>query len=864
MKKKRTNIINEIITTEESYVKSLENLENIRQFVEKKKLLQPNQLSIIFAKNTFSTFNQVFLKNLKSSQKGSILKKEEKVHKEEKEEPEKEGQKILQSLGFNLLRRSTKSSHDSDTDIKKEETPKKPEHSYSIGKAIMLFSPYFRLYTDYINSFDDSIKELRKARQENPNLDKQLKEMKKQYNEELNSFLIKPIQRIPRYKMLFEELFKATPKEHYDKENISKALTEVSKVAEKLNEQKKKKDSTRVLNNTLNRFDPKTRENFIKPHRHIQKYGHIKLNKNNTWVLCDICLLSDILLIFNCEGGECEPPSGQENLMVKEKEGAKLLVHLVFCTPSKKEESLLDFDLTLHTTGEVVKCQTFEIGEADEWVNDIIKYKNEDISKLGESVKDLNKIYEILEKKRKTQNDFNNTLEQFKQILKSRDERLRIRENLQRKFEDSQLLLKQLSELKSKMEEDNNFIKSCNQRLKKGAGILINKKEELDDHDKCLLGAVRSDNNALVEYYGEIPNLEKLQVRELLVMDDETKETNHIDSNIMSNNDMKNIYEQEIAKLKKELEQANETLTNLQNKYTSETVEKKDPTDLKITLTLERMKNLEEDRVRLLKENKDLVSQLEQKNTLFTNVVKEKNTLKKQIETLQNGKDIVTNTPRSNNVSQINQTEVKKEETKDAKELIQKAKEEAEQIKKNAKEESDKLKKKSQEESESLKKKTEEEINQMKKDALNEIEKMKKEQSNIPPPETKEISMEDRKRSFTKEDIPKTPNINNNPSLTVSNVNSPNLPQNNPSFSAKKELFEKIAKGSPNINPTLRSIKEKKEEEPKKFLVDELKDRVNKLNQQVSADKETITKLQSENLELLERIKKLEEQMNQK
>jgi len=53
---------------------------------------------------------------------------------------------------------------------------------------------------------------------------------------DLNSFLIMPIQRIPRYKLLLSEVLKHTDPDHPDFANLTKALKEVDEVAKKIND----------------------------------------------------------------------------------------------------------------------------------------------------------------------------------------------------------------------------------------------------------------------------------------------------------------------------------------------------------------------------------------------------------------------------------------------------------------------------------------------------------------------------------------------------------------------------------------------------------------------------------------------------
>jgi hypothetical protein len=52
----------------------------------------------------------------------------------------------------------------------------------------------------------------------------------------LQAFLVTPVQRIPRYKLLLEDMLKNTPTDHPDYENISNALILISQIAKSVNE----------------------------------------------------------------------------------------------------------------------------------------------------------------------------------------------------------------------------------------------------------------------------------------------------------------------------------------------------------------------------------------------------------------------------------------------------------------------------------------------------------------------------------------------------------------------------------------------------------------------------------------------------
>ena len=53
----------------------------------------------------------------------------------------------------------------------------------------------------------------------------------------LNALLITPVQRIPRYKLLLEDVIRNTPETHPDKPSLRDALSQIESVAWHINEQ---------------------------------------------------------------------------------------------------------------------------------------------------------------------------------------------------------------------------------------------------------------------------------------------------------------------------------------------------------------------------------------------------------------------------------------------------------------------------------------------------------------------------------------------------------------------------------------------------------------------------------------------------
>lgn len=116
------------------------------------------------------------------------------------------------------------------------------KHRTKIAEVILKMMPYFKLYTPYFNNFDQSRVCLEKLRKSNGKLAIWLKEnehMPQLENLDLSSLLIKPIQRLPKYVLLFKDLKKNTEEAHPDYRNIVETLEKFEQINNELNSQMK-------------------------------------------------------------------------------------------------------------------------------------------------------------------------------------------------------------------------------------------------------------------------------------------------------------------------------------------------------------------------------------------------------------------------------------------------------------------------------------------------------------------------------------------------------------------------------------------------------------------------------------------------
>ncbi|KAK0068512.1 dynamin-binding protein, partial [Biomphalaria pfeifferi] len=116
-----------------------------------------------------------------------------------------------------------------------------------VGKCFTHFSEDMKnTYAPYCRNHDDVIQAMERYT-ESPEVSDYLNKKLEKMREHMNVFdiagvLIKPVQRILKYPLLLNELHKNTDDGHDDKEEIEKAIREMTDVAKAINEYKRRKD----------------------------------------------------------------------------------------------------------------------------------------------------------------------------------------------------------------------------------------------------------------------------------------------------------------------------------------------------------------------------------------------------------------------------------------------------------------------------------------------------------------------------------------------------------------------------------------------------------------------------------------------
>jgi hypothetical protein len=178
---RRVQLVRELVDTERTYVRSLTLLkEQYMLPLEKAELLSKDEVKVVFS-------NVALLHS---------------VHKE-----------LLSDLGARFYAAT--------------------DQAPCIGDIFAHLAPYLKLYAQYYRDFDRADQELKRVMQRSrvqAFCDKTKSEDPRSRNLDLISYLIMPVQRLPRYVLLLQQLVEATPREHADYAPLASALKQMREI----------------------------------------------------------------------------------------------------------------------------------------------------------------------------------------------------------------------------------------------------------------------------------------------------------------------------------------------------------------------------------------------------------------------------------------------------------------------------------------------------------------------------------------------------------------------------------------------------------------------------------------------------------
>jgi len=151
----------------------------------------------------------------------------------------------------------------------------KGNENFSVGDLFSELAPEFKIYTIYCVNHPNAIKVLKSWREKCPAFvafEKEVISAGQTKGLNIESYLIKPIQRICKYPILFRELLKNTPPGHPEFQKVLNASDKIDQVVSYINENKKVVDNLEALAQIQSKVEniPDNFE-FVSPVRHVIK-----------------------------------------------------------------------------------------------------------------------------------------------------------------------------------------------------------------------------------------------------------------------------------------------------------------------------------------------------------------------------------------------------------------------------------------------------------------------------------------------------------------------------------------------------------------------------------------------------------------
>jgi len=124
----------------------------------------------------------------------------------------------------------------------------------SIGQEMLNFCPYFKIYREYVNNYEQASILLRKLK-DRPDFTEFDEEGRTRCNNlSISDLIVTPIQRVPRYPMLLKEIIKNTEDNHHDLHLLTAALQKYTALNKDINEgikEQEKRNKVREIGEKL-------------------------------------------------------------------------------------------------------------------------------------------------------------------------------------------------------------------------------------------------------------------------------------------------------------------------------------------------------------------------------------------------------------------------------------------------------------------------------------------------------------------------------------------------------------------------------------------------------------------------------------
>ncbi|PVD33338.1 hypothetical protein C0Q70_04592 [Pomacea canaliculata] len=148
----------------------------------------------------------------------------------------------------------------------------------TVGQAFRHLGPFLKLYATYANNHEQALAVLQEWTQKKPEFVEFIAKQESRpeiMGLRINALLITPVQRIPRYKLLLEDLLEHTPIDHHDYLQLKEATQQIGEIAMYINEHIRQHENFQKMLAIQKCFDSSAPK-ILQPGRLFLKEGQLK------------------------------------------------------------------------------------------------------------------------------------------------------------------------------------------------------------------------------------------------------------------------------------------------------------------------------------------------------------------------------------------------------------------------------------------------------------------------------------------------------------------------------------------------------------------------------------------------------------
>eukprot|EP01104_Vermistella_antarctica_P011680 TRINITY_DN3293_c0_g1_i1.p1 TRINITY_DN3293_c0_g1~~TRINITY_DN3293_c0_g1_i1.p1 ORF type:complete len:1188 (+),score=330.11 TRINITY_DN3293_c0_g1_i1:280-3843(+) len=175
-----------------------------------------------------------------------------------------------------------------------------------LGDIFLQMVDYLKVYSTYVNNYNKAMGTFRQCRQDKDfvALLQDCINSTGKKSAGLQDYLIMPVQRVPRYVLLLQQLLKKTQKTHIDHSDLALALQKMLEVTVDIEEKKKDAENLERLMGLAEMISNKPADlNIVAPHRKYVREGPLRMQREGKKSSVHAFLTNDMLIITRTHSG---------------------------------------------------------------------------------------------------------------------------------------------------------------------------------------------------------------------------------------------------------------------------------------------------------------------------------------------------------------------------------------------------------------------------------------------------------------------------------------------------------------------------------------------------------------------------------